>query len=375
MAGGINLAQKYAKQVDERFYRESQAMMALNNNYEFTGVETVKVYSIPVVAMTDYKRTGANRYGTPNDLTRNVQTLTVKRDRSFTFIIDKGDKIQSQMVSDAGKALSRQIREVCVPEFDCYVFNTLAAAATARGAISDTAATKENAYELLLAGQEHLGDRNVPDKGRVAFCSYRFANLLKQDSAFMKYGDASQQMLVKGVIGEVDGTKIVKVPASRLPAGAAFLLTHPIAATAPKQLEDYKIHDDPPGISGWLVEGRLIYDCFVLNEKADAIYYCGSQPVLKTLNVTTAATSTGKSTVLINPDVLEGSKRYYVTAQEAEDLTEVTYGTAITTSAWTQLTSSGQEISPTSGHQVIRVVEVDAEDKPIAMGDAILNIG
>lgn len=193
MAGGINLAQKYARKVDERFYRESQAMMALNNNYEFTGVETVKVYSIPVVAMTDYKRTGANRYGTPNDLTRNVQTLTVKRDRSFTFIIDKGDKIQSQMVSDAGKALSRQIREVCVPEFDAYVFNTLAAAATARGAISDTAATKENAYELLLAGQEHLGDRNVPDKGRVAFCSYRFANLLKQDSAFMKYGDASSR--------------------------------------------------------------------------------------------------------------------------------------------------------------------------------------
>ena len=121
------------------------------------------------------------------------------------------------------------------------VFNTLAASATARGAIDNTAATKENAYELFLNGQEYLGNRNVPDKGRVCFCSYRFANLLKQDSAFMKYGDASQQMLIKGVIGEVDGCKIVKVPSSRLPAGAAFLLTHPVAATAPKQLEDYKI--------------------------------------------------------------------------------------------------------------------------------------
>lgn len=375
MAGGKNLAAKYAKQVDERFSRESQAMMALNNNYEFTGVETVKVYSIPVVAMTDYKRTGANRYGTPNDLTRNVQTLTVKRDRAFTFIIDKGDKLQSQMVSDAGKALSRQLREVCVPEFDAYVFNTLAAAATARGAISDTAATKENAYELLLAGQEHLGDRNVPDKGRVAFCSYRFANLLKQDSAFMKYGNASQQMLVKGVIGEVDGTKIVKVPASRLPAGAAFLLTHPVAATAPKQLEDYKIHDNPPGISGWLVEGRLIYDCFVLNEKADAIFYCGAQPVLKTLNVTTAATDTGKSTILVNPDVLEGSKRYYKTATDASGLIAVTYGEAITTSSWTELTSSGQEITPGGSDTVVRVVEVNGSDEPIAVGDAVLNIG
>lgn len=374
MAGGKNLALKYAKQVDERFHRESQAMMALNNNYEFTGVETVKVYSIPVVAMTDYKRSGANRYGTPNDLTRNVQTMTVRKDRAFTFIIDKGDKIQSQMVSDAGKALSRQIREVCVPEFDSYVFRTLASTATARGAFSSEAITKSNAYEKFLAGMEYLGDRNVPDKGRVCFCSYRFANFLKQDSAFMKYGDASQQMLIKGVIGEVDGCKIVKVPASRLPAGAAFILTHPIAATGPKQLEDYKIHDNPPGISGWLVEGRLIYDCFVLNEKADAVYYHGSQPVIKNLIVITAATDTGKSTILVNSD-MEGAKRYYVTAAKQSDLTALTYGSAITTSAWTELTSNGMEITPTGGHAYIRVVEVDAEDKPVASGDSVLNIG
>ena len=79
------------------------------------------------------------------------------------------------------------------------------------------------------------------------------------------------------------------------------------------------------GISGWLVEGRLIYDCFVLNEKADAIFYCGAQPVLKTLNVTTAATDTGKSTILVNPDVLEGSKRYYKTATDTSGLIAVTY--------------------------------------------------
>ena len=372
---GTNLAAKYAKQVDERFHRESQAMMALNNNYEFSGVETVKVYSIPVVAMTDYARNGSNRYGTPKDLTRNVQTLTVKRDRAFTFIIDKGDKIQSQMVSDAGKALSRQLREVCVPEFDTYIFHTLAAKASERGAISTTAINKSNAYEQFLNGMEWLGNRNVPDKGRVCFCSYRFANMLKQDSAFMKYGDASQQMLIKGVIGEVDGCKIVKVPSSRLPAGASFLMTHPVAATAPKQLEDYKIHDNPPGISGWLVEGRLIYDCFVLNEKADAIYYHGNQAVLKDLNIVTAATATGKSTILINPDQMDGVKRYYDTAADVESLTAVAQGTAITTSAWTQLTASGQEITPTGTDKFIRVVEVDAEDKPVAVGTAVLNIG
>lgn len=372
MAGGINLASKYSKTVDERFYKESQAMLALSNkNSEFTGVKTVNIYSIPTAPMGDYTRSGSNRYGTPNDLTRNVQTMTITRDRAFTFIIDKGDKTQSQMVSDAGKALSRQLREVCVPEYDTYVFKTLAQGATGT---DETAASKTNAYELFLAGMERLGNKNVPDKGRVCFCTYKFANFLKLDPAFMRYGDKSQEMLIKGVIGEVDGCKIVKVPSSRLPSGTSFLLTHPVAATAPKQLEDFKIHDNPPGLSGWLVEGRLLYDCFIFDEKADAIYYQSGAETLRELSVLTAATAAGKTTIQVNAE-LEGSKRYYVTAATRKALTEVEYGTAITTSAWTELTSSSVEITPTSTHKFVRVVEVDSASKPLAVGDAKIYVG
>ena len=172
--------------------------------------------------------------------------------------------------------MSRQLREVIVPEYDTYVFKTLAKAASDNSNTDATAATKSNAYELFLKAQEKLGDNCAPDQGRVAFCSYKFANLLKQDPSFMKYGNLSQEMVNKGIMGECDGVKIVKVPASRLPVGCSFILTHPIAATGPKQLEEYRIHSDPPGISGWLIEGRFVYDCFVLNEKADAIWYQGT---------------------------------------------------------------------------------------------------
>ena len=374
MPGGINLATKYSTVVDERFARESQAMLALNNDYEFKGDKTVKVFSIPVVPMTDYVRNGMTRYGTPTDLARNVQTLTVNKDRAFTFIIDAGDKIQSEMVSDAGKALSRQLREVWVPEFDTYVFKTLAAAAQANGNYASTALNAQNAYAAFLDGMERLGNFNVPDAGRVAFCTYKFANLLKQDPAFMKYGDQSQEMILKGVIGEVDGCKIVKVPSSRLPAGAAFIITHPIAATAPKQMEEYRIHDNPPGISGWLVEGRFIYDCFILNEKANAVYYHGGQSAVKVLQVITAATDTGKSTIVVN-GVKEGAKWYYKTAATQAALPAVTAGTAITVSGWTELTANGLEITPGSTDKYIRVVDVDASNKPLGSGDAILNIG
>ena len=149
-------------------------MLALNSHYDFNGVDTVKVYSIPVVPMTDYTRSGLARYGSPDDLQRNVQTLKVTKDRAFTFIIDRGDKLQSQMASDAGRALQRQLREVWVPEYDAYVFRTLAASATAHGNYSTEAITKANAYEAFLKGMEALGNANVPDEGRVAFCSYGF---------------------------------------------------------------------------------------------------------------------------------------------------------------------------------------------------------
>ena len=134
------------------------------------------------------------------------------------------------------------------------VFKKLAVAACAKeGHFDTTAATKSNAYELFLKAQQVLGDACAPDAGRVALCSYSFANKLKQDPAFMRYGDLSQNMILKGIMGECDGTKIVKVPKSRLPEGCEFILTHPIACVAPKQLSEYKIHTDPVGISGWLV--------------------------------------------------------------------------------------------------------------------------
>ena len=373
---GTNYASKYSKAVDERFHKASQAMLALSNNSEFTGVKSVKIYSLPTVAMNDYKRTGASRYGTPADLGRNVQEMVVQRDRSFTFVIDRGDKLQSQMVSDAGKALSRQIREVCVPEFDTYVFKTLANAAIANGATNSTVLTKSNAYEHFLKGMEYMGNHNVPDSGRVAFCSYAFANLMMQDPAFVKTGDKSQDMVSRGVIGEVDGCKIVKVPSSRLPAGAAFLITHKVAATAPKQITDYVIHDNPPGINGWLVEGRLVYDCFTFDEKVDAIYYHGGQGGMKAMMVGTAATAVGKSTVVVNTEKSDAANAwYYVTAATKAALTAVTSGTAITPANWTALTSNTTEITPTGTHKYIRVVEVDSNNKPVSTGDAKLNIG
>jgi hypothetical protein len=373
----MNLASKFSPKVDERFQRESFVVGVTGNAYEFDGVNSVSVYSVPTAPMHDYARhpetAGTDRYGNAVDLQASVQKLEMSRDRSFSFIIDKGDNLQSQNVLEANKALSRQLNEVCIPEYDAYVFQTLAAKASAMGNLSTTKPTKSNAYELFLAAQEFLGDHMAPDQGRVAVCSYAFANLLKQDPSFVRYGDNSQKMLTTGVIGEVDGVQIKRVPSSRLPNGCSCIMTHPYASVAPEQLKEYKIHDNPPGISGWKIEGRLIYDCFVLDNKVNGIYYIGGSGVLRTLEVQSAPSVTvGKTVITVAPQADSGNTWYYKTGTEQ---TAVTYGTAITTSAWTKLEASGTEITPTSSHTIVQVVEVDSSNKPVGVGLSRLNIG
>lgn len=265
----INYASKYAQKIDERFARESLTDAAVNNDYDFVGAKTVNVYSIPTAAMNDYSRTGTSRYGTPAELDNTVQELTLSQDRSFTFTIDRGNYDDTQMANAAGLALQRQIREVIIPEIDKYRFKKICESVTspATGAV-----TKSNAHELFLDGTTALIDNEVPIQGCTAFVSSAFFRNIKQDPSFVRNGDASQEMLTKGQVGVIDGIPVVVVPKSYFPESVEFIITNQAAVTAPVKLSEYKIHDNPPGINGWLVEGRVYYDAFVLNSKKNAIY-------------------------------------------------------------------------------------------------------
>ncbi|MDO5398223.1 MAG: N4-gp56 family major capsid protein [bacterium] len=265
----INYAAKYSSQIDERFSVEALSAPAVNQDFDFVGVKTVNVYSVPTAPMNDYSRTGSNRYGTPNELENSVQELTMTQDRSFTYTIDRGNYNDTQMINSAGASLQRQIREVIVPELDKYRFKTICegAGTTITGNMS-----KSNVYGLFLDAQEALMDKNAPGGGRIAYVSSAFYKLIKQDETFIKQSDIAQSIALRGQVGTVDGIPIIPIAKSYMPDGVNFFITNRIACTSPVKLSEYKIHDNPPGINGWLVEGRLYYDAFVLNNKKNAIY-------------------------------------------------------------------------------------------------------
>lgn len=263
----INYASKYAQKIDEKFSTEALTDQAVNKDYDFVGVKTVNVYSIPTAQMNDYSRTGDKRYGTPSELQNTVQELTLSKDRSFTFSIDRGNHDDTQMSSAAGAALQRQLREVVIPEIDKYRLEKMAANASANADI-----TSSNAYDAFLDGTTAMINAMVPLEDCNAFVSGDFYKCIKKDSSFVKNGDLSQSMLSKGQVGMVDGVKIIVVPDSLMPENVNFIIAAKSATVSPVKLSEYKIHDNPPGINGWLVEGRVYYDAFILNNKSTGIY-------------------------------------------------------------------------------------------------------
>ena len=183
----------------------------------------------------------------------------------------KDRSLFNDISSVVASALARQNREVVIPEVDAYTYGVMAANAGHKPAA--LALTAANIFEEITKASLALDDAEVPETGRVLLVTPAVYTLMKQSPDITLDSDVGQEMRLRGVISMMDGASVVKVPAVRLPTDFGFLMAHPSATVAPTKLEDFRIHQDPPGISGALVEGRIVYGAFVLDNKANAIYY------------------------------------------------------------------------------------------------------
>lgn len=268
----IELVTKYLPYVDEIFTTESKKSLLTNQDFNWIGAHAVKVYKISTAAMNDYSRNaGTSRYGTPKDLDATTEELTLKKDRSFTFVVDKLDKDETNDQLAAASALARQTREVVVPEVDKYTYGVMIENAGTKP--EAVALTVENIYSEIIKANNTLDNAEVPETGRVLVVTPDTYLLMKQCKDIIMETDIGNDLRLKGVISNLDGLNVIKVPKNRLAENFGFMIAHPCATVAPTKLESYKTHQDPPGISGELVEGRICYDAFVLENKAKAIYY------------------------------------------------------------------------------------------------------
>ena len=283
----ISLVTKYAPYTDEVFAAESKRSLLTNNDFDWTGAKSVKIWQISTSAMHDYGRTGAavgdiSRFGPILDLSAQTQEMMLDKDRSFIFNIDRLDEDETAGQLAAASALARQIREVVIPEIDAHCYSVMCDNAGTKPAPEILANT---IYGEIMKAGEVLDNALVPDTNRFIIMTPKNYAYLKNArdstgaplaSAFLMETDIGQDMRIRGAIAMVDGATVIRVPEAWLPENFGFMMCHPSATVSPVKLEDFGMHPNTPLSSGTIVTGRVCYDTFVLDNKKMGIYY---QPI------------------------------------------------------------------------------------------------
>ena len=268
----INLLEKFSPKLDERYKLGSRTDAACGNDFDWEGVNSIKVLTLMNPTLNDYQvGSGMNRFGTPTEVQDEAAVYSLNKKRSFSNTFDVVNVQDQGFLKKAVMYLKQVWDEVYVPEIDKYRLQRWAnGAATVE--VNATALTKGTVVEAMLNAQAALDDLGVPHENRFIFARSSIIIKYKLADEFKTADGIMTKYAIKGQRGEVDGSPLIGVPDSYMPAGVNFMIKYKKASADPMKLKILRAHENTPGIAGTLVEGLCRYDSFVLANKAKGIY-------------------------------------------------------------------------------------------------------
>jgi hypothetical protein len=295
----INLASKASPKLLERFTKESVTEGIFSNEYDWTGVETVRVYTLDSLPLNDYDRTkvdGSSRFGALTEVGDTYQEMTVKDDKAFNGVIDKGNNTSQLQIKAAGKILKMQSREVLIPYADKYRLKVIANGA-GLGTVNSTALTKTTILEAIFKANAAMSNALIPMNNRVLYIGETASINLKLADQLIGIDKLGEKSIVNGVCGKINGCQVRIVPDVYLPTGVVFMIVHKGIGCAPKKIETMRVLTDQYIVDGSILQGRMLHDCFVFGTKANGIYvYATAGCTTPTITVASGkATITGAS--------------------------------------------------------------------------------
>lgn len=310
MGNTIHFSEKYKEALMKGFDKKSEtdSLFSHDLDMEFSGVKTVHVTSLKTEPMQDYDRSvtvgTGSRYGATKEVGDEVQTFTMTQDKSLSLSIDKGNNAEQFNMKKAGAVMKAERDERIVPEIDTYRLNKWAKEAGIHYALA-AAPTKENIVSQIIALHNEMLDAGVPDQITLVI-SRTYLPALKLSNEWTALDSLGGKTLPKGTIGEFDGMPVKPMTSKRMPDNVPFMLLYKGSIISPKKINDFKGHVDPPGLSGDLLEFRMIYDAFVLGKKCKG---CAAACLPGTVTATpTIAVADGKATI-----TADGATIYYTT--------------------------------------------------------------
>jgi hypothetical protein len=219
---------RYSEMVDQKLRAELVTIdseMAVGGvpifNTKYEGDPKAGSVKIPVrdteVSNRDYDKAAGIA---PETGTTTFVDLLINKDKAVNEIIDGYDaeSVPGSVVADrldsAGYSQALTL--------DADGIATLVAGGTDE--LDTVASTKDTIYENILDSGVSLSNDKIPKRGRWMIIAPSYLKLLKLSPDFVKEGDLSQELLMDGAIGKVDG--VVVYESSELPADVEYIMGH-----------------------------------------------------------------------------------------------------------------------------------------------------
>ena len=265
----INLTAKYASAIQKLYTHSSFLRPHCKANVEMTGAKSCRVYMLKTNPVVDYNRSGTSRYGELKDVQDIVNEYIMTQDKAFNGVVDKGDESEQAISNKSALWLRQEIAEQCVPTGDKYGFAQLAKLGHINGVTAEPA--KSTIVSMVYDAATHMDENLVPESGRVLFIRAKDKSKIVLSDEWSGLDSLAGKQLPTGVVGQIAGFTVVTVPSNMFPADVYMIAMHTSAVAFPYRINDTKIHNDPVGVSGAVIEGRQTYDLFVLASKAEAV--------------------------------------------------------------------------------------------------------
>ena len=220
-------ATKFLSVLDEVYKRQAITAIlddaALAN--QFAGTKTVKIPRITVDGAGDYDREAGYAQGA---VAASFEEYELKYDRGRKFRIDVID--DDEAAFDLYRQVALQyLRTREIPEIDAVRFAEIYAASKKEGSnatvVEEDLGDNFDPLALIDEAERTLNEKEVPDEGRVLFCTNDFYVALKSCDAMYARIDAGDS---KGELDRrvllLDGmTPIIRVPQARFITGITLL--------------------------------------------------------------------------------------------------------------------------------------------------------
>lgn len=250
----INLVQKYHDKLVKALEYASNLAGKTTNEYKLDGGEGIYLTSMDAISLNNYSKTAtSNRYGTPAEVQDSQQYIGWDYDKSYSATVDKANYQDGGYMKTAGVVIEEQNNEVVAPFIEQNFYAKLLA--KCGKSITGSAPSASTIMGRITAIEAAMRNARIPKTDRYLAIGTSNLQLIRQ--SLTNCDNITDKLLMKGIVGKIGTLNVIEVADDDLPANVYMIAWWKKSVVLAFDIKEAKVHQDPPGINGALIEFRV----------------------------------------------------------------------------------------------------------------------